>query len=85
MAKLYGVDPRDMLKARNLQEQRAYFETVLAPLFDKRLICWFTERPISLYGLGIPPAQYEALAGAGAGGMSAILRQRMEKLTCCSA
>lgn len=82
VAKLYGVDPRDMLKARNLQEQRAYFETVLAPLFDKRLIRWFTERPISLYGLGIPPAQYEALAGAGGGGMSSILRQRVEKLTC---
>jgi len=81
VAKLYGVDPRDMLKARNLEEQRAYFETVLAPLFDKRLIRWFTEHPISLYGLGIPPAQYEALAGAG-GGMSSILRQRMEKLTC---
>lgn len=82
VAKLYGVDPRDMLKARTLEEQRAYFETVLAPLFDKRLIRWFTEHPVSLYGLGIPPAQYEALAGAGAGGMSAILRQRMEKLTC---
>ncbi|MET0278711.1 MAG: DUF3419 family protein, partial [Pseudorhodoplanes sp.] len=82
VAKMYGVDPRDMLKARNLQEQRTYFDTVLAPLFDKRLIRWFTGHPVSLYGLGIPPAQYEALAGAGAGGMSAILRQRMEKLTC---
>ncbi len=82
VARLYGVDPRDMLKARNLEEQRTYFDTVLGPLFDKRLIRWFTEHPISLYGLGIPPAQYEALAGAGAGGMSAILRQRVEKLTC---
>ena len=64
------------------QEQRAYFDQVLAPLFDKRLIRWFADRPISLYGLGIPPAQYEALAGAGPGGMSSILRQRVEKLTC---
>ena len=82
VAKFYGVDPRDMLKAGNLQEQRAYFDAVLAPLFDKRLIRWFTDQPISLYGLGIPPAQYHALAGAGTGGMSAILRRRMEKLTC---
>jgi S-adenosylmethionine-diacylglycerol 3-amino-3-carboxypropyl transferase len=82
VAKLYGVDPRDMLQARTLQEQRTYFDQVLAPLFEKRFIRWFTERPISLYGLGIPPAQYAALAGAGPGGMSAILRQRVEKLTC---
>ena len=54
---------------------------VLAPLFDKRFVRWFAP-PISLYGLGIPPAQYAALAGAGPGGMSSILRQRVEKLTC---
>ncbi len=82
VAKLYGVNPRDMLQARTLQEQRAYFDQVLAPLFEKRFIRWFANRPISLYGLGIPPAQYEALAGAGPGGMSSILRQRVEKLTC---
>jgi S-adenosylmethionine-diacylglycerol 3-amino-3-carboxypropyl transferase len=82
IARLYGVDPRDMLKARTLGEQRAYFETALAPLFDKRLIRWLTNHPVSLYGLGIPPAQYEALAGAGSGGVSSILRQRVEKLTC---
>jgi len=82
VAKLYGVDPRDMLQARTLQEQRAYFDQVLAPLFEKRFVRWFADRPISLYGLGIPPAQYAALAGAGPGGMSSILRQRVEKLTC---
>lgn len=82
VARLYGVDPRDMLRAQTLEEQRAYFDAVLAPLFDKRFVRWFASRPFSLYGLGIPPAQYEALAMAGAGGMSAILRRRMEKLTC---
>ena len=28
-----------------------------------RLVRWLVDRPASLYGLGIPPAQYEALAG----------------------
>ncbi len=82
IARLYGVDPRDMLRAQTLEEQRAYFDKVLAPLFDKRFVRWFTSRQFSLYGLGIPPAQYESLAMAGSGGMSSILRQRMEKLTC---
>ena len=82
IARIYGVDPRDMLRARTLDEQRIYFDTVLAPLFDKHFVRWFASRPTSLYGLGIPPAQYQALAGAGSGGMSSVLRQRVEKLTC---
>ncbi len=35
---------------------------------------------MSLYGLGIPPAQYEALAGGRA--MSEVLQGRLERLTC---
>ena len=41
---------------------------------------WVTDRRISLYGLGIPPAQYEALSGGEP--MSAVLRSRLERLTC---
>jgi S-adenosylmethionine-diacylglycerol 3-amino-3-carboxypropyl transferase len=82
VARLYGVEPSDMLRAQSLEEQRVYFDKVLAPLFDKRFVRWFASRQFSLYGLGIPPAQYEALAMAGSGGMSAILRQRVERLTC---
>ena len=32
-ARVYGVDLRDLLSARSLEEQRRFFETVLAPLF----------------------------------------------------
>jgi S-adenosylmethionine-diacylglycerol 3-amino-3-carboxypropyl transferase len=80
VARAYGVDPRDVLRARSLDEQRTYFETTLAPLFDKPLVRWITDRQVSLYGLGIPPAQYEALAGGG--DMAAVLRARVERLTC---
>ena len=61
--------------ARSLGEQRSYFDNVLAPLFDKRLIRWLTSRKISLYGLGIPVAQYHALAGDSH--MTDVLRQRV--------
>ena len=38
---------------------------------------------MSLYGLGIPPAQYEALVSANAqGNMSEVLRERLKKLAC---
>ncbi len=80
LARAYGIDPRDVLRARTLDEQRSYFETALAPLFDKRFVRWASARRFSLYGLGIPPAQYEALAGGR--DMAMVLRGRVERLTC---
>ncbi|MCB1387286.1 MAG: DUF3419 family protein [Nitratireductor sp.] len=82
IARLYGIDPGDLLAARSLEEQRGFFDTALAPLFDKRLIRWATSRRASLFGLGIPPAQYAALAASGNGDMSAVLRRRLERLAC---
>ncbi|MXN66044.1 DUF3419 family protein [Stappia sp. GBMRC 2046] len=82
VARLYGVDPRDFTSVRTLEEQRSYFDKVLAPLFDKRMIRWATSKRMSLYGLGIPPAQYEALASAGGGDMALVLKQRLERLAC---
>jgi S-adenosylmethionine-diacylglycerol 3-amino-3-carboxypropyl transferase len=81
MARAYGIDPSDLLHARSLNEQRNYFDTAIAPLFDKRFVRWALARQFSLFGLGIPPAQYEALASAG-GGMGKILRSRTERLMC---
>lgn len=81
VARLYGIDPRGLLEARSLDEQRAFFDASLAPLFDKKLIRWATSRKSSLYGLGIPPQQYDALATSG-DGMASILRARLEKLAC---
>ncbi|ADZ71750.1 DUF3419 family protein [Polymorphum gilvum] len=83
VARLYGIDPKHMVRARSLEEQRSFFDTALAPLFDKRLVRWATSKKMSLYGLGIPPAQYEALVSASAtGDMSEVLKRRLEKLAC---
>jgi len=83
IAKRYGIDPKHFLKARSIDEQRSYFETALAPLFDKRLVRWATSKKMSLYGLGIPPAQYDALVSASAeGNMSEVLKGRLKKLAC---
>jgi S-adenosylmethionine-diacylglycerol 3-amino-3-carboxypropyl transferase len=81
LARAYGIDPRDLLKAGSIDEQRRFFDTALAPLFDKRFVRWVTARRISLYGLGIPPAQYHSLASAG-GDMAGVLRARVERLAC---
>ena len=80
LCRAYGVDLNELLSARTLEEQRAFFETALAPLFDKRAVRWATNNRLSLYGLGIPPAQYEALAGGS--DMRHVLRRRLARLAC---
>ena len=79
-ARLYGVSFRELLTAPTLDSQRRFFDGKLAPLFEKKTIKWLTTRHSTLYGLGIPPAQYEALAGGRE--MRVVLRERLERLTC---
>jgi S-adenosylmethionine-diacylglycerol 3-amino-3-carboxypropyl transferase len=83
IARLHGVDLTEMSKTRSLREQRQFYDTKIAPLFDKPLIRWITGRKSSLFGLGIPPQQYDELASlADSGSIAPILRQRLEKLAC---
>jgi S-adenosylmethionine-diacylglycerol 3-amino-3-carboxypropyl transferase len=80
IGRLHRIDPGAMLTARDRTEQRAIFEHRIAPLFDRAHIRWLTRRRASLYGLGIPPAQYDALASGG--DMASVLRSRLERLAC---
>ena len=82
LGRFLGVRLTDMLSAADLAEQRAYFEREIAPLFDSRTVRWATGFKPSLFGLGIPPAQYDSLALAGGGDMAAVLRSRLERLFC---
>jgi S-adenosylmethionine-diacylglycerol 3-amino-3-carboxypropyl transferase len=79
-ARLSGVKLRPITEMRSLAEQQAYFDGVIAPLFEKKSVRWLTSLKASLFGLGIPPAQYDALAGGDA--MADVLKQRLEKLIC---
>ncbi|MFN8830689.1 MAG: DUF3419 family protein [Labrys sp. (in: a-proteobacteria)] len=84
LGRLHRIDPATILTAASREEQRAAFERHLAPFFDRPHIKWLTRRRASLYGLGIPPAQYDALeqAAVNGGGMAEVLRARLEKLAC---
>lgn len=79
-ARLYGIDPSAILKTQSIEEQRTLFDAKFAPLFDRKFIRWLTDQPASLFGLGIPPAQYNVLAGGQ--GMADVLRARLERLAC---
>lgn len=83
VARLHGVDPREFVEAHSLREQRHFFETRIAPLFERPLIRWMTSRKTSLFGLGIPPQQFDELASLSDGrSLAPVLRRRLEKLTC---
>ncbi|WP_068113575.1 DUF3419 family protein [Tropicimonas marinistellae] len=76
------VDFRELLAARDLDEQQAFFDRQIAPLFEARAVRQLARSRASLFGLGIPPAQYEKLAADADGDIIAVLRERTRKLFC---
>ncbi len=83
IARSHGVRLEELAQTRSLREQRLFFDSRIAPLFDRPLIRWLTRRKSSLFGLGIPPQQYDELASLAADGTIApVLRHRLEKLCC---
>ena len=82
VARLHGKRLDGILSARTPAEQRVAFEKTIAPLFDYKSIQFLSKSPISLYALGIPPAQYDELASANNGSTIAALRERVERLAC---
>lgn len=82
LGRLAGCQPEALLEARSLQEQRAIFEAKIAPVFETRLARWLARQPAALFGLGIPPSQYTKLSADLPGGILAVLRHRLERLSC---
>lgn len=81
-ARSLGVRLKDILHARDRAEQQKFFDEKIAPMFDAWVVKWISGFKASLFGLGIPPAQYDALAREGGGDMAVVLKRRLEKLLC---
>ena len=82
VGRLGGVDFRPFLDCRTLDDQVRWFDGHVAPLFEMRLVRFLARRRASLFGLGIPPAQYDKLAADGGGDILPVLRERVRKLMC---
>ena len=80
LARLHGKRLEDILEAKTPGEQRRAFDRVIAPLFDSATVKLLSKSPVSLYALGIPPAQYDALVAEG--DAISVLRERVERLAC---
>lgn len=82
IGRLAGVDFRALLEAETLEEQELFFEQEIAPLFESRVVKFLARRRASLFGLGIPPAQYDKLARDADGDIVPVLKARTRKLFC---
>jgi S-adenosylmethionine-diacylglycerol 3-amino-3-carboxypropyl transferase len=82
VARLGRVGFKPLLAAQTLDAQKVFFDTKVAPLFEMRLVRFLARRRASLFGLGIPPAQYDKLAADGDGDVIPVLRERVRKLMC---
>jgi S-adenosylmethionine-diacylglycerol 3-amino-3-carboxypropyl transferase len=80
LAGIAGVRLDGIVACETQAEQRVYFEKHMAPLFESRIVRHICSYRAALFGLGIPPSQYEALCNGEP--MAKVLRKRLEKLAC---
>ncbi len=80
LARILGGNPKAMMQARSLEEQRQIYDRELRPLLEKPLVRKLLDQRSALFGLGIPPAQYEALCEGRA--MHEVIAERLEQLAC---
>lgn len=81
-SRLLGVDYKEFLSCETQEAQKVFFDEKMRPALNAWLIRFITTNRASLFGLGIPPQQYEALAGAANGDIHAVLVERTRKLMC---
>ena len=81
-SRLLGCKPEELLKAKTPAEQAALYEKYLNPFFDSFIIQTIGKMPVTMFGLGIPPQQYDELKkDLKAGGtVIDIYRERAKKL-----
>ena len=77
-ARLGGRNLKSFAVCRTMDDQRAYFDRELAPLLDSPLVRRLSKYRAALFGLGIPPSQFVALAEGKE--MVDVLRERLERL-----
>lgn len=58
------------------------FETELLPVLQSRLVRKLAELPPVYFGLGIPPAQFDALKADAGRDLAELVRARVERLAC---
>jgi len=84
LARVLGCEIDEVLKARTLNEQVELYNNHIDPFFDSLIIRSIGKLPITLFGLGIPPQQYDELMRDLGEGRTIIdiYRNRVRRLAC---
>ena len=84
LSRRLGCDIEKILEARTPEEQAASYQKHIAPFFDSFVIQSIGKLPVTLFGLGIPPQQYDELRRDLADGRNVIdiYRERVRRLAC---
>ncbi|MEO7672498.1 MAG: BtaA family protein [Pyrinomonadaceae bacterium] len=81
---LFGCKPDEILKGRSLEEQEKLYAAHIDPFFDNFAIRTLGKLPVTMFGLGIPPQQYDELKKDLTEGKTIIdiYRERTKRLAC---
>lgn len=84
LSRLLGCDIEKVLDAQTLEEQADLYERHIDPFFNNFLVRSVTRLPVTLFGLGIPPQQFDELKRDLSGGRTIIdiYRSRVRRLAC---
>lgn len=82
LARLKGCHPARLVDAASLADQARLFASEIAPVFNTRMSRAFARSHLSLFALGIPPAQYDRLEEGAGGNLAGLLIERVERLAC---
>jgi S-adenosylmethionine-diacylglycerol 3-amino-3-carboxypropyl transferase len=84
LARRLGCKVDEVLKARTLEEQAELYNKHIDPFFDRVFIKLIGKLPVTLFGLGIPPQQYDELKRDLSGDRTVIdiYRDRVRRLAC---
>ncbi|PYT00405.1 MAG: DUF3419 domain-containing protein [Acidobacteria bacterium] len=79
-----GCNPEEILKAKTMDEQVVIYSKQIDPFFDSALIKFVGKLPVTMFGLGIPPQQYNELKQDLEQGRTVIdiYRDRVRRLAC---
>jgi len=83
-ARVLGCKPARILDAETAGEQAAIFKDQIDPFFDNFVFRLVGRLPVTMFGLGIPPQQYEELKKelTGGGTIIDVYRERVRRLAC---
>lgn len=81
-SRLMGCKPDELLKAQTYAEQEELYAQYLEPFFNSFFMKAIGKMPVTLFGLGIPPQQYDELKKDldEDGNILDIYRERAKKL-----